>query len=147
MKWHEIYKTAQEQAQEQFFYHASPVQGIKRFRRSIDTSGNNKGKVLFASQFPSFSAAFGTRWNDGIAKLSVQTKNQQPPTKDNYVGTLLRYTDKVNMDSPCSMYKVKGNFKPLRYDNDIEAYTDSDTEIISEEQFKSFKDMAKAYGL
>lgn len=134
-------------AEEQFYYHASPVQGIKKFRHSEDTSGNNKGKVVFASKEPSFSAAFGIRWNDGTARLSVQTKNKKVPTKENYVGTVLRYTDKVNIDAPCSMYKLKGNFKPLRYSDDIESYTNDDVEIISEEQFNSFKEMAKAYDL
>jgi hypothetical protein len=139
----EIYKIAEDQ----FMYHASRVQGIKRFRRSEDTSGNNKGKVIFASKDPSFAAAFGAKWNDGNARFVVETANKQVPDKENYEGTCLEYTDDVNLDAPCSMYKLKGNFKPLRYDNDIEHYTDKDVDIISEEQFKSFRDMAKHYNV
>lgn len=144
---YQIDKIAQEQNKEKIFYHASPVQNIKRFRRSEDTSGNNKGRIIFGAEDPAFAAAFGLRWHDGIARLDIETKDSQPPTKDNYVGSILRITDKVNTHSPCSMYKLKGNFKPLRYDNDLESYADSDVQIISEEKFKSFDDMAKAYGL
>lgn len=139
----QIYK----EAGEQIAYHASPVQDIKKFRKSEDTSGNNKGKVIFASREPSFSSAFGLKWNDGNARLDVETSNKDVPTKENYKGTVLRYTDDVNTESPCSMYKLKGDFKPLRYDKDLELVTNKDVKIISEEKFKSFKDMAKTYGL
>ncbi|MDF2841688.1 MAG: hypothetical protein K0R00_114 [Herbinix sp.] len=137
----EILKTAEEQ----FMYHASRVQDIKKFRKSEDTSGNNKGKVIFVSKDPSFAAAFGARWNDGNARFVVETSNKDVPDESNYKGTRLEYTDAVNLDKPCSMYKLKGSFKPLRYDNDIEHYTDKDVDIISEEHFKTFRDMAKHY--
>jgi hypothetical protein len=140
----ELYKQA---AGEQVMFHASPVQDIKRFRHSEDTSGNNKGKVVFVSPYPSFSAAFGLKWNDSNARLCVETKNKKVPDKDNYTGTTLRYTDNINLDRACSMYKLRGNFKPLRYEKDIEYYTNDDVEIISEEKFKSFKEMAEHYGL
>ena len=134
-------------SEEDFYYHASPVQDIKKFRFSEDTSGNNKGKVVFASKEPSFAVAFGTRWHDAIARLNVETKDAKVPKENNYEGTTLRYTDKVNIDSPCSMYKLKGKFKPLRYNGDLESYTNDNVEIASEEKFKSFKEMAKVYGL
>lgn len=130
------------------YYHASPVQGINKFRLSEDTSGNNKGKVLFASKYPSFSAAFGLRWNDGNARLNVLTKDKQVPKINNYYGSELKYTDSVNTKKPCSMYKIRGTFKPLRYPNDLEVITNSkDIKIISEEKFSDFKSMAKAYNL
>lgn len=128
-------------------YHASPVSGIKKFRKSEDTSGANKGKVIFVSRKPSFCSAFGIKWNDGNARLVVETTNNKPPTNDNYNRTVLKVSDEINLDAPCSMYKLRGNFKPLRCNDDIEEYTDQDVEIVSEEQFKSFKDMAKFYGL
>lgn len=134
-------------AEEQFMYHASRVQDIKKFRHSEDTSGNNKGKVIFVSREPSFASAFGAKWNDGNARFVVETSNKDVPDEKNYRGTRLEYTDKVDLNQPCSMYKLKGNFKPLRYDNDIEHYTDKDVDIVSEEQFKTFKDMAKHYGV
>ena len=138
----------EKRAGETFYYHASPVQGIKKFRLSEDTSGNNKGEVLFASKYPSFSAAFGLKWNDRTARFNVLTKDSKVPTEKNYLGTVLKYTDNVDIDKPCSMYKIKGDFKPLRYKNDIESITTSkDIKIIFEEQFNSFKDMAKEYGL
>lgn len=140
----EIYKQAQESI---CYYHASPVQGIKKFRHSEDTSGNNKGKVVFVSKEPSFSAAFGLRWNDGNARLSVLTSDKKVPTEDNYIESTLKFTDEVDVTKPCSMYKLRGHFKPLRYQGDIEKYTNDDVEILSEEQFNSFEDMAKHYGL
>ena len=130
-----------------FSYHASPVQDIKKFRFSKDTSGNNKGNIIFASKHPEFAAVFGTRWHDGNARLNVETKNKKVPDEDNYIASVLNYTDKVDLDKPCSMYKLKGSFKPLRYGKDLEQYTDKDVEIISEEKFDSFKDMAKVYGV
>lgn len=131
------------------YYHASPVQGIKKFRLSEDTSGNNKGKVLFASKYPSFSSAFGLKWNDGNARLGVSTTDGKPPTKENYSGQCrLSYTDKLDLDKPCSMYRIRGSFKPLRYPGDLEVITDKpDVKIVSEEKFDSFRDMAKAYNL
>lgn len=131
------------------FYHASPVQGIKKFRLGEDTSGNNKGKVLFASKYPSFASAFGLKWNDSNARLSVLTKDNNVPKKGNYAGSRLEYTDSVNLDKPCSMYKIKGKFEPLRYNNDLEVITKhkDSIQIISEEKFNSFYDMAKTYGL
>lgn len=130
------------------YYHASPVQGIKKFRLSEDTSGNNKGKVLFASKYPSFSAAFGLRWNDGIARLEVNTKDGKAPTSENYTGCVLAYTDELDLEKPCSMYRIRGSFKPLRYPKDVEVITNTpDIQIVSEEQFNSFRDMAKAYNL
>lgn len=138
----EITKIAEEVA-----YHASPVQDIKKFKHFEDTSGNNKGKVIFVSKEPSFASAFGLRWNDGNARFSVLTSDKQSPTEDNYKGTVLKYTDDVNVEAPASMYKLKGNFDYLRCDKDLEKYTDKDVEIVSEEQFKNFKEMAKHYGL
>jgi len=138
----------EKEAGENVYYHASPVQGIKKFRLSEDTSGNNKGDVLFASKYPSFSAAFGLKWNDGTARFNVLTKDSKVPTESNYTGTVLKYTSDVDINKPCSMYKIKGDFKPLRYKNDIESITtNKDIHIVFEEQFNSFKDMAKEYGL
>lgn len=134
-------------AKEEVLYHASPVQDIKKFKRFEDTSGNNKGKVIFASKEPSFTVAFGVKWNDGNARMDIQTTNNKAPNKDNYVKTVLRVTDKINLDAPCSMYKLKGDFEYLRYPGDLEEITNKDVEIISEEKFNNFRDMAKAYGL
>ena len=60
-------------------YHASPVQDIKRFRLSEDTSGNGKGKVIFASKYPEFASAFGVRWNDANARLKTEAKKNVRP--------------------------------------------------------------------
>lgn len=128
-------------------FHASPVQGIEKFRFGEDTSGNNKGKVIFVSHDQSFCSAFGVRWNDTNARLVVETTNQKPPTNANYKGTVLKITDDVDLDKPCSMYTLRGKFKPLRYENDVEEYTNDPVEIISEEKFSTFKEMAKHYGL
>lgn len=134
-------------AEKDIYYHASPVQDIKKFKHSEDKSGNNKGKVIFASTEPSFTVAFGTRWNDGIARMHIETKNGKAPSEDNYIKTVLKYTDDVNVEAPCSMYKLKGAFEPLRCPGDLEVITTKDVEVISEEKFKNFKDMAKFYNL
>jgi hypothetical protein len=128
-------------------YHASPVQGITKFRFGEDTSGNNKGRVIFTSKDTAFCSAFGVRWNDTNARLVVETTNQKPPTNSNYKRTVLKITDDIDLDKPCSMYTLRGKFKPLRYADDIEEYTNDPVEIISEEKFSSFKEMAKHYGL
>ena len=141
------------EASETFYYHASPVQGIKKFRLSEDTSGNGKGPVVFASKQASFSAAFGLKWNDANARLIVETsgegdkKGYAGATSDNYDGCVFKYTDDVAIEKPCSMYRLKGKFTHLRFPKDIESITKDIPEIISEEKFDSFKDMAKAYGL
>ena len=128
-------------------YHASPVQDIKRFRLSEDTSGNGKGKVIFASKYPEFASAFGVRWNDANARLKTETNKISMPTEDNLKKVVLYYTDEINLDSPCSMYKLKSDFDYLRYKKDLELYTNKTPEIISEEKFDSFRDMAKKYNL
>ena len=126
-------------------YHASPVQDIKRFRLSEDTSGNGKGKVIFASKYPEFASAFGVRWNDANARLKTETNKISMPTEDNLKKVVLYYTDEISLDSPCSMYKLKSDFDYLRYKKDLELYTNKTPDIISEEKFDSFRDMAKKY--
>jgi hypothetical protein len=128
-------------------FHASPVQGIEKFRFGEDTSGNHKGKVIFVSHDTSFCSAFGVRWNDTNARLVVETKNQKPPTNSNYKRTVLKITDDIDLDKPCSMYTLRGKFKPLRYEDDIEEYTNDPVEVVAEEKFSTFKEMAKHYGL
>jgi hypothetical protein len=134
-------------AKEMVLYHASPVQDIKKFRKSEDTSGNNKGEVIFASKEPGFAAAFGAKWNDGNAALVVEQKDDDSITTDNFEQAVLKVTDDVDLDKPASMYKIKGDFKNLRHKDDIECVTDEKVKVVEEEKFDSFKELAKKYGL
>ena len=136
-------------ASEQILYHASPVQDIKKFKRFEDTSGNNKGKIIFATPQRGFAAAFGVRWNDGTASLEIKQKGgkKNAPTNESFDKAVLKITGDIDIDKPASMYKLKGNFKEMRYLDDVEQYTDQDVEIVSEEKYKTFRDMAKENGV
>lgn len=128
-------------------YHASPVQDIKKFKHFPDTSGNNKGKVIFASITPEYAAPFGCKWNDNNGGFQIVTTNKKPPSIDNFEKIILKVTDDVDIDGACSMYKLKGKFKDLRYPGDLEKYTTEDVEIISETKYNSYRDMAKEFNV
>jgi hypothetical protein len=132
---------------ESIVYHASPVQDIKKFKHFPDTSGNNKGKVIFASITPEYAAPFGCKWNDNNGGFQIVTTNKKPPSIDNFEKIILKVTDDVDIDGACSMYKLKGKFKDLRYPGDLEKYTTEDVEIISETKYNSYRDMAKEFNV
>ena len=125
-------------------YHGSPVQGIKEVKAfHNDRIYSELGPVVFASEYPAFSACYGTRWNDKVMKQYTSWEN------DKLVGVSVKVIDPEILkewDKPCSLYLLENNgtFKRLP-NHPCEVINPNPVKVKKEIKFKSFYDMLKQY--
>lgn len=120
-------------------YHGSPNQGLKyiypKYESYCDAVGNND--AVFLTDNPSFAACFGTRWHDDVARQG---------TWDDWKTVTFGITDKVDLDSPCSLYEVEndGTFVRIKSREYVANHT---VKVKKEMRFNSCREMLNTYGV
>jgi hypothetical protein len=129
-------------------YHASPTQGLTSIIPKETKAYPDLGAVVFASSIPGFAACFGTYWSDTAATVTLNhTKDNDYPKEKtvNQVTFELLEPDEVDVESPCSLYIIRGSFVYLEYAKGLEQFTTAVCGVVKETKFKSFHAMLKAY--
>ena len=119
-------------------YHGSRIQNLKEItphNDSISRIGNVS--AVYATKDKRFAACYGTLWNDDIAKQG---------SWDDWNTVVMGISDKVDMDSPCSLYELEndGSFFEI---SSKEVASLNTIKVIKEHKYSSYREMLKKNGV
>ena len=119
-------------------YHGSRIQGLKEIiphNDSISRIGNVY--AVYATNDKRFAACYGTLWDDSIAKQG---------SWDDWNTVVMGISDKVDMDSPCSLYELEndGSFFEI---SSKEVVSLNAIKVIKEHKYSSYREMLKKNGV
>ena len=119
-------------------YHGSRIQNLKEItphNNSISRIGN--ASAVYATKDKRFAACYGALWNDDIAKQG---------SWDDWNTVVMGISDKVDMDSPCSLYELEndGSFFEI---SSKEVASLNTIKVIKEHKYSSYREMLKKNGV
>lgn len=115
-----------------YFYHGSPIQGLKTLKPS-GAYATGAPSYVFVSPAREFAACYGSYWNDDTARQG---------TFDDVLYFAL--TDAVDTRSPCSLYIVKTNTSIKPYSHScgcFEYVSEEPLDVCEEIRYSTFREM------
>lgn len=125
------------------FYYASPISNLKKIEANVIESYLSLGKVVLASQSKAFASCFGGEWSEEYAAIDIiHSKKNDEYTVEDVQQIVFSYDPNVvDVNKPCSLYKLGGIFYYLAYDGDLEVISKKDARVLHEEYYPSWKEM------